>query len=378
MSDLLAPLDADQQSLVDLVAEAFLREDYQWPFFDYIEGMLDLEGRDAWTILETFPELGRWRYSALSWSRSGGAKPSAESEVELTIVGFSHAPALREYVSVFFEVVDFLCVCRLQTGPQPRVARKLTVSSDEFAEHWRASRHLDISPRLTHQLLEHEPPARAGGGGYQSDGSWTRGVARELLEFSGITDITDYVARLEGYLVEPAAPVQPLISSPLTLAAALDYLDIVWRLTHNRQRLFELPSAERTTRLAFDLQTAEEFAAHLSALAEILRSANKRAQVEPAKRGRNRPLARLEADVIKLADTDAGPRISEAVSVLESVVALRDAGQHEAASERAISAHRELGLTYPPVDWYASWQSVSKQTVSALNTLREELEATGL
>jgi hypothetical protein len=377
-SDLLAPLSVDQQSLVDLVAEAFLREDYQWPFFDYVEGMLDLNGRDAWKILESFPELGRWRYSAAFWSRQGGAKPSAESEVELTLVGFAHAPALREYVSVFFEVIDFLCACRLQTALQPRVARKLTVSSDEFAEHWRANRHLDISPRLTHQLLEHEPPARAGGGGYQPDGSWTRGVARELLDFSGITDIADYVARLEGYLIEPVAPVQPLVVSPLSLAAALDYLDIVWRLTHDRHRLLELPSAERTTRLAFDLQTAEEFAAHLSGIAEILRSANTSGTVEPAKRERNRPLARLEADISKLATADAGPRISKAISVLENVVALRDAGQHGAASERAVSAYRELGLTYPPSDWYATWQSVSGQTVNALNTLREELEATGL
>jgi hypothetical protein len=378
VSDLLKPLDGDQQSLVDLVAEAFLSEHYQWPFFDYVEGMLDLQGRDAWKILESFPEIGRWRYSAAFWNRSGAAKPPAKSEVELTIVGFAHAPPLNEYVGVFFEIVDFLCACRMQTALRPRVARELTVSSDEFAEHWRASRHFAISPQLTHQLLEHEPPARAGGSSYQADDSWTREVARELLEFSAITDIADYVARLEEYLVEPAATLQALVSSPLSLAAALDYLDVVWRLTHDRERLFELASAERTTRLAFDLQTADEFAAHLSALAEILHSANKRARVEPSKRARNRPLARLEADISELATADAGPRVGEAINVLESVVALRDAGQHEAASERAVSAFRDLGLTYPPIDWHATWQSVSGQTVNALNALREELEATGL
>lgn len=378
MHELLKPLSPDQQRLVDLVAEAFLLSEHEWPFFDYVEGILDGEGKDAWEILQTFPEMGRWRYCAVTWVHgSPTVKPSAEAEIGLSVVGMSHSPALCEYVSVFFALVDFLAERRRQIRPQPRKARSLDVTSDEFAQHWRAGRHLDIAPRLTHQLGEHEPPTRWGGGSFQPEtGTWTRSVSRELLDFAGLRDVADYVSRLDRFLLEPATSVPPLVSSPLSLVAALDYLDAVWRLTHDRQRLFALASAERTTRLAFDLQTADEFAAHVSALGEILRSANHRAKTDAPRSHRDRPLARLEADIVQRVGADARTRVSDAVRVLEEVVALRDARQHGEASDRGIAAFRNLGIPYPPANWHGTWQAVSGRAIDALNSLREELDAT--
>lgn len=372
--DLLAPLTAGQQRLVDLVAEAFLVSELEWPFFDYVEGVLDDEGLDARELLQSFPEVGRWRYGAVVWSQSGGAKPAGESEVALTVLGMWHAPALREYVQVFFALVGFLAERRRQVRPQPRTVRGATVTSAEFEEWWRAGRRLPLPARLVWQLREHEPPTRRGGSSYQPDGSWTIDVARELFAFEGMEAIEDYVAGLVAYLVEPAARLPPLLPSPLTLAAALDYLDVVWRLTHER-RLFEFRSAERTTRLAFDVQTADEFAAHLSALADILREANKRAAADPPRKGRDHPLARLEADIAALVDEEAVPRVAAAIRILDLVVGLRDAGQHGAAGERGLEAFRELNLAYPPVDWRMAWNTISARTVDALSTLREELVA---
>lgn len=372
--DLLAPLTAGQQRLVDVVAEASLVSEHEWPFFDYVEGVLDDEGLDAWEVLQSFPEVGRWRYGAVVWSQSGGAKPTGESEVALTVLGMWHAPALREYVPVFFALIGFLAERRRQVRPQPRTVRSATVTSAEFEEWWQAGRRLPLPARLVWQLREHEPPTRRGGSSYQPDGSWTTSVARELLAFEGVAAIDDYVAGLVAYLVEPAPPLPPLLPSPLTLAAALDYLDVVWRLTHER-RLFEFRSAERTTRLAFDVQTADEFAAHLSALADILREANKRAAEDSARKGRDHPLARLKADVTALVDEEARPRVAAAIRILELVVGLRDAGQHGAAGDRGLEAFRELNLAYPPVDWRMAWNAISTRTVGALNSLREELDA---
>src|SRR4051812_32174130 len=67
---LLEPLNAEQQRLVDVVAEAFLAEEYRWPYFDYVEGALDDEGLDAIEVLGSFPSIGRWGYGAVSWNRN--------------------------------------------------------------------------------------------------------------------------------------------------------------------------------------------------------------------------------------------------------------------------------------------------------------------
>jgi hypothetical protein len=366
---LLAPLSAQQQRLVEVVAEAFLAEDFQWPFFDYVQGTLDDEALDAIEILESFPTFSRWGYGSVAWNRND----SADSEVALTVVGMSHSSGLRQYVPVFFELVDYLAARRREARPQRRGVRNLNVTSAEFDEYWRGGRRLSLSPRLSAQLKEHEPPTRFGGGSFNADGTWTTGVARQLLPFEGLKTIEDYVLRLEDWLGETPPALPPILPSPLSLAAALDYLNVVWRLTHDGERLFAFSSAERTTRLAFDVQTSEEFAAHLSAFADILREANRRIKAQSQKKHRDRPLARVEADIAARLDVDAVARATKAIHMLELVIALRDSDQHGAATERAVAAFRELRIAYPPTDWNTSWRTLSAQAVGALNVLREEL-----
>jgi hypothetical protein len=193
------------------------------------------------------------------------------------------------------------------------------------------------------------------------------------LPFEGLETIEDYVLRLEDWLGGTPPALPPILPSPLSLAAALDYLNVVWRLTHAGERLFAFSSAERTTRLAFDVQTSEEFAAHLSAFADILREANRRVKAESQKKHRDRPLARIETDIAARLEADSVARATEAIRMLELVIALRDSDQHGASTARAVAAFRELRVTYPPTDWNTSWRVLSAQAVDALNAIREEL-----
>jgi hypothetical protein len=366
---LLEPLNAAQQRLVDVVADAFLFEEYQWPFFDYVQGVLDDAGLDAVDVLTSFPMIGRWGYGAVAWNRND----SAESEVALTVVGMSHTAALRDYVPVFFTLVDYLAQCRRHAQPSPREVRSLTVSSDQFDEHWREGRRLPLPPRLTAQLKEREPLGW-GSRSLNPDGNWTTDVRRDILRFEGMKTLDEYVQRLEEIIGEPVSALPPILPSPLSLAAALDYLNAVWRLTHDRERLFDFTSAERTTRLAYDVQTAEEFAAHLSAFTDLLRQANRRVSAQPERKERGRALARIEADVVSLVGPDATARVIQAIRMLEFVVALRDADQHGGASDRAVAAYRELRIPYPTTDWRSAWSVISTHAIGALNVIREELE----
>jgi hypothetical protein len=369
---LLAPLTEDQRHLVDVVAEAFTREDYEWPFFDYVEGILDYEGRNAIEVLQSFPTIGRFSYGAVVWSRND----SREAEVGLTVVGMSHSSGLRGYVPAFFELVDYLAARRRQMPPKPRQVRNLTVSSEEFDQYWKGGRRLGLSARLTAKLKEHEPAVDWGTGSFDpDDGSWTTTPSRRIFQFEGMTTIEEYVERLEEFMVEPAPALPPILPSPLSLAATLDYLNVVWQLTHERARLFDFAKAERVTRLAFDVQTQDEFAAHLSALADVLREADKRLDVPVLRKERGRVLAKLQADIASRVDADGADRVAEAISTLRNVVTLRDAEQHGDAGARGVVAYRELRVAYPPTDWRAAWSVVSTHAISALNVLREELEA---
>jgi hypothetical protein len=365
---LLAPLTPEEQLVVDLLADAFLAEDYQWPFYDYIDGELDQRGLDAIEVLQSFPTIGGWNYGTVSWNKND----SPEAEVALTVVGISHSAALRDYLPAFFELLTYLVARRRERPTERRAVLTLTVTSQEFAEYWLSTRRSPLPPRLTLQLKEHEHALRLGSSGYEEDGNWSTNVTRWILPFAGVDSIEGYVTVLEEVLGSPSAP-EPVLISPLSLPASLDFLNTVWRLTHDRVRLFDFVSAERTTRLASDIQTEDEFSAQLSSLAEILREADKR--LSKGKRSQEHPLGRTKAELIARVDPGADARVSDAIETLEAIIALRDAGQHAEATDRAIRAAERLGVPYRPTNWTAAWQRVSILATNALNALREELNA---
>ena len=167
--------------------------------------------------------------------------------------------------------------------------------------------------------------------------------------------------------------------SPLDLVAALDYLDAVWRVLH-KEHLFTYPSAERAAKLIYEANTGEELDARLSALGEILRSANTAAKSASETKlpaaNHTDPLAPFEHHLVRTVDAEAETRVRQAVSDLERALALRDAAQHAEAGDRAVRALDAFGIGHPVADFGQAWMAVTARVVEALGAIREELAAT--
>ena len=377
MAGLLDPLTENQQRLVDLAAEAFSL-DGEWPVFDYLEGAFDQEDKGAGETLATFPRVGHWNYGAAWWDGMGQmSKPRPDTEVALTLVGMHHSKALSQIVPIFFSVIDLMITRRQTTQLNRRKPRELSINDEDVNEHLRQERRLDTDgwSLIIFKLMAREPMLGSTAS-LQPDGHWTKSVPREIKEYQGVRTIEDYVACVERLTAFPQPIPTPAAPSPLDLVAALDYLDAVWRVAHGT-RLFTYPSAERAAKLAYEANTPEELDARLSALGEILRSANASARATNAAKlpaaTRDDPLAPFEEHLVRTADAAAEARVRQAATDLEHALALRDAAQHAEAGPRAVRALDAFGIGHPVADVRQAWMTVTARVVEALGAIREEL-----
>jgi hypothetical protein len=213
-------------------------------------------------------------------------------------------------------------------------------------------------------------------GGLKQEGNWSRAIPREVNEFSGVKTIAEYVSRIERLTALPQVTVLPAAPSPFDLVAALDYLDAVWRVGR-KKHLFTYPSAEKTAKLAHTANTSDELDSRLSALGEILRSANSNARAAAARKltaaTQEEPLAPLEDYLAQTVDASAEKRVRQAVTVLEHALAIRDAAQHTEAGDRAVRALDAFGIGHPVLDAGEAWSVIAAHVVEALAAIREEL-----
>jgi hypothetical protein len=385
ISTLLTPLTTAQQRLVDVVAEAFVL-DSEWPVFDYVEGMLEIDGLDAADTLHTFPRIGRWAYGAVTWIGQGQMpRPTVETEIELTVVGMHHSAQLRPRVQAFLQLIELMLDQRREVPLSRREPRRLAISDEDvrllLRQERRLSEDIDSWVRAIPRMIAREPYLSSVS--VAPDGSWTLPVPREAINYAGITTIDEYIERLAALTVGAAAPPILAAPSPLDLVAALDYLDAVWRVPHDTH-LFTYTSAERVAKLTSGANTTEELDARLSALAEILRSARDSARTANSKRPNpgkltatspEHPLAPFEDYLVAIVDSAAEPRVRGAVTDLEHALALRDAAQHAQAGGRAVQALDAFDIRHPPIEPVAAWGRISQRVVEALGAVREELAA---
>ena len=377
MAGLLDPLTENQQRLVDLTAEAFSL-DSEWPVFDYLEGAFDQANGDAGDTLASFPRVGHWNYGAARWDGMGQmSKPRPETEVALTLVGMHHSKALSQLVPMFFSVIELMVVRRRATSLSRRAPRELSIDDEDVKQLFAQERRLDAEglSLVVFKLMAREPMLGSTAS-LQPDGHWTKSIPREIKDYEGVKTIEDYVACVERLTAFPQPVAAPAAPSPLDLVAALDYLDAVWRVVH-RTHLFTYPSAERAAKLVYDANTPEELDARLSALGEILRSANASARATNAAKlpaaTRDDPLAPFEEHLVRTVDAAAEARVRQAATDLEHALALRDAAQHTEAGPRAVRALDAFGIGHPVADVRQAWMTVTTRVVEALGAIREEL-----
>jgi hypothetical protein len=380
MSRLLDPLTPDQQWLVDLVAEAYINDGGQWPIFDYLEATFDAKHKVAWEALYTLPWMGQWHYGAAWWVGMNvpDAKPSAEAEIELTILGMHRSASLQDRVPIFLTTLRYMVELQRNARPSTRQPRRLELDARRVQAMISSENRVPLEQwSLDHlpTLWRREPATWAGGESRDSNGVWKRGIPRTVLDYDGVSTIEEYIDRLEALTAIPSATVVEAAPSPLSLVSALDYLDMAWRVAYGAP-LFSYPSAERAAKLAYAATTTEELDSRLTGLGEILRTANvtvRHLGGKLAKQTHEEPLAPLRDFLGQRVGNDRG-RVGGAVTTLEAALSVRDATQHTEAGGRAVMAlTQEFSLAHPIRDPADAWVVIASRVVTALTTIREEL-----
>ncbi|MEU4781794.1 hypothetical protein [Micromonospora sp. NPDC023633] len=327
---------------------------------------MDDLGLDVEAVLGSMPRIsdGRLGYSlARKPLIRKGNRTAPHGIVSLTIAGFAHLPAHAGVVDMFLAVLNELSDRRAKAAYDPRHVIEVTLSGPEVL----SDLGLQDKPliRLLPGILQGEPSTWLSTGGVRNE-VWK--PTPFVRRFRNVSSVDEYLHRLRAWL-EPAAQPAAVLTSPLSLVAALDYLDVVWRLRFGAG-LLVVPSAERAARLAFDATTAEELDNRLSALGEMFKGFDVPGDQQQG------TLRRLRSFLSGHLTAEAMVRVESALTTLQNVTHIRNAGQHMDAALAAADALRSFGLTYPISDIREAWQSVQAHVVSALGALREEIQAT--
>ena len=372
MTDLLT-LNDDQQFFIRCVGEPFLQFQ-QWPIFEHVEAQLDKQGLEARQVLASLPVVGEagvqhFRYGLVLYPST---IPTADTPILLTVAGLWHLadPSALRICDQFIHVLRYLIERRLTAPSSPFKLNTVQLTDQNIA-----SRFPNMIPGamgILGQLLPHEAATWHGASDPDTNNQWTIDLHRALLTYRGVNTVVDYINRATEHLTPPEAEPAPAILSPLDLAATLDYFNAVWQLHFDRKKpIIRLFGAERTARLVYDINTAEEFSSQVSCLTDIL----KNMQVSGDPKAHRTALERIQALLTSKLPEDSETRIEKAVGTLRNVAEVRNAFfQHGGAEYRGVQALTLLGIGFPITDWQSAWATVQRRTIDAFNGLREEIQ----
>jgi len=373
------PLGPIDQALVEILAERWVRS-WKWPVYDYLNRTL--WSRTGASAMETMSRLPAARGASphieyrLIFTERGGPFAEADQRVGLTIAGMRHVANARGRAEQVIGAIRWLAKADAQLEPDPDRAVVPDLSLQDLLAMDFHSTMRGWSPDTLGEILDHEPPLW----GSISPGPERKITLRggHLSSFVDVKDVDDYIERAIRWLgADRSMRPAPLYPSPLQLPEALGYLDAVWRARFGRPLLGRTHPAT-SAKLALDCASSDELEARLSAVADMV--AHFDIDLPPdvdaeAKAGNEKSLSRLRRR-LKLDLDDRGfDRAGAAVTDLQRVMRIRAGTQHSGIGDEVADAFRELALPYPPPNPAEAWISIRAVVLSAVNAIREEIQA---
>ncbi|GLY86034.1 hypothetical protein [Actinoallomurus iriomotensis] len=372
-------LAGDQIRFLQVVYDGFsVRGD--WPIWQYVDMRLDGEGIDAAAVFASFPPLvsnqGASQYALVQRSTR---HEDNQATVRLTVAGLRFVLGAEPLLDAFLTTVRLIIGKERSITPDPAEEVEATLASDEVKEQLALQRLRppeanDLLIAAVGKLLQDEPPRAWSVMGRSGDGGWQM---RLITGLSGVRALRE-VGSIDGYverivLLLTPAPIPAIAprSEPMDLPLAIGYLDTTWKVKTGR-RLFVNLQADSCARLAQPCASQEEFNSAMSALADVLSCVVPLSAQTPPKFG---ALAGLKNDLPPGLPAEAEERIKDAVDLLLTVNHIRHGQQHGDAKQKAVAAHQTLGVPYPPYDWADTWGRLVAVTRSALDSIREEMQA---
>ena len=290
VSILLAKLTPPQQALVDVVCETFVREDYRWPIYQYVEWRLEREGHEMRQVVASLPVLGA---PPQTYGVLGATTPllSAHDGVEVpaSALGFSHW-AVRsgsgpQIATEVLRTIGYFAAERELWQPLAFEVTQLEVLSDDVLQYLHMSRRGSFphgqwlsKPEFGRALLKILPQEPGVGGGFATLAEdltrWNWFVNGSIRHYAGLASMADYLTRMAATLAVPRSHPAKVLASPLDLPGSLSYLDTGWRLLHEGRHLIALNSPERAATLSYDVASREEFFDRISALFDVMKHFN--------------------------------------------------------------------------------------------------------
>jgi hypothetical protein len=375
--DLSAAPASAQLALMKVMFRGFTSSQSKWPIFQYSEATLfNEDGQDALTVLLGSPRISDGPQFSYGWFNAIGGflrTPQPDTVIALTVAGLSKIEESKRLVDDFLEALRFLADCERRVVPNPQEVQEVSISPGEVRDHIVSTSRTklvisDERLRALGDLLSGEPSTRRCYRIGPAEGDWFFEPLPILRAYAGVTDIDDYLVRLESQISNPLAVVEPAVLSSLALPEAIDYLNAIWRMRFKTDSpLFKIARAEAAAKLSIECFTADEFDSRLSALTTIL----DRAEFPGATNSRLFDLKEYLGEAI---NHDGKERALEAIDDLRALFDLRAWRQHPVADKRFRSATRRLGIELPSVDWSTAWETIRIKSVAALNAIREEIE----
>lgn len=173
-----------------------------------------------------------------------------------------------------------------------------------------------------------------------------------------------------------ASTDQPL---PLdALPEAFDFVASVWRNV-TRHDLLAVHRVSSFAELSLPVATRSDFSSRLSSFGEVLKAMrvdDSLIDSEAAKGlAEDGSIGRLKLAIGRLLKSPELDSAMNALGILQDIVRVRVAIQHQHAKPDLPTALAKLGIDHPPLNWADAWEAVRHRAVAALRDLRRALES---